>query len=254
MTLYELRYILKSAIAGTPFEHITYFAGGCVRDSLLKRETTDFDLAVELEEGGIRLAEHLYQQGISSNPVFYQQFGTALIYLDNHKIELVMTRSESYQPHSRYPQVRFATVLEDTLRRDFTINAMYLRVSDGEILDLSGKGKDDLDNKIIRATGNPQVVFREDPLRILRAIRFAVTLDFMIEPDTLQGIKDSTACLADLSAKAVDTEYRKIFSPLNSAKALELFRKLSLALPHTAPNPTEDTQSRIRGGSEDFVH
>jgi len=226
--LTKLRKLIANKIRFTEFEGKVYFAGGCVRDFLLGRETTDFDLTVELPEGGIRLAEYLFQKGIATQPIVYKQFGTALVTIGNHKIELVMTRRESYRKRCRKPDVEYGSLEEDVLRRDFTVNSLLLPVSNGKILDISKKGLEDLKTKIIRATSKPEIIFTEDPLRMLRAIRFAVQLDFSIEKNTLSQIRKQAAEIRYISRERIADEVKKIIASPNFLKGLKLISETGL--------------------------
>ncbi|MBI9030440.1 CCA tRNA nucleotidyltransferase [bacterium] len=198
--------LIASKIVGTEFANHTYVVGGFVRDLLLKNERNDLDFVVNLPQGGVRLASFLYKKKLCSRPIVYKRFGTAMIQMKGHKIEFVMTRNESYQEKSRHPEVDFASLQEDAFRRDFTINALYYNISDKKILDLTGSGLSDLDQKIIRSTSDPNLIFKEDPLRILRAIRFAGRLNFSIEEKTLQGIMDWRNHLQHISIERIKDE------------------------------------------------
>ncbi|MDD2331934.1 MAG: CCA tRNA nucleotidyltransferase, partial [Candidatus Cloacimonetes bacterium] len=184
MNLCQLCNLISDLIQDTEFAGRSYFAGGCVRDFILGRDTEDFDICVELPEGGIRLANYLAKKLKTRPPVVYAQFGTAMLKYGRHKLEFVMTRQESYRPYSRNPRVSFGSLEQDIQRRDFTINAMLLNISSGLLVDLGQRGQKDIQEGIIRCVANPDRTFREDPLRILRAIRFAHTLDFEIESAT----------------------------------------------------------------------
>jgi tRNA nucleotidyltransferase/poly(A) polymerase len=212
MTLTELRELLAQAIKDTEFESHTYFAGGCVRDFLLNPETTiiEADIAVELPEGGIKLAYFLQEKFNTSPPLIHKSFGTAKIKLKDITIELVMTRSEKYPPGKRHPYVQFADLYTDCLRRDFTINALYQEIMTGKILDPCQKGYQDLQARVIRSVQDPLHSFAEDPLRILRALRFAVTLDFEISPETLSAIKTNAHLVSTLSNNRCSDEYSRI--------------------------------------------
>ena len=96
---------IKKSIFRTEFENRTYIVGGYVRDMLLGKESNDLDLVVELDNGGAKLANHLFQTGLSSEPVIFKNFGTAYVQIDNQKIEIVMTRSESYRDKNRKPEL-----------------------------------------------------------------------------------------------------------------------------------------------------
>jgi tRNA nucleotidyltransferase/poly(A) polymerase len=208
--LKAIREKIATAIRGTCFEGKVYLVGGCVRDEMLGRPTQDIDLVVELPNGGILLAEYLYKLGLASKPVVYKQFGTALIQVGKHKIELVMTRRESYRSHSRKPEVAFGSLQEDVQRRDFTINSLLMNVSDGKFLDLSGRGLADLRAGIIGATSRPEVIFAEDPLRMLRAVRFSVELGFRIEAQTLAQLRRQSASMQFISRERIAGEFLRI--------------------------------------------
>lgn len=226
--LKKIRAILNNAAKNTEFEGKVYFAGGCVRDELLGRKTNDIDITVELPDGGIRFAEYLFKQGISNQPKLFKQFGTALITVGEYKIELVMTRRESYRYHSRKPEVQFGSLKEDALRRDFTVNSLLMRLTDSKILDLSGLGLPDLEAGLIRATSDPNIIFKEDPLRLLRAIRFATQLDFDIEKRTFSRIKRMAAEVTNLSQERIAAELLKIIRSPNFVKGLQLLVKSGL--------------------------
>lgn len=210
--LTTIRKQLAAAIRDTAFEGKVWLAGGCVRDEILGRKTRDIDLTVELPDGGIKLAKHLHKLKLVSQPVVYKQFGTALVSYNGWKIELVMTRKESYRYRSRKPDVQFGTLQEDVMRRDFTINSLLMNVTDGKLADLSGRGLADLENKLVRATSHPEIIFKEDPLRMLRAIRFATELNFEIEAKTRQYIKKHSCEIRHISRERIAAETLKIIA------------------------------------------
>jgi tRNA nucleotidyltransferase/poly(A) polymerase len=228
INLNETRLKLLKVLKGTTFENNTYIAGGSVRDSLLHRAIDDVDIAVHLPDGGIRLAEYLTQIRYSYNPVIYKQFGTALVRFYGIKLELVMTRKESYRSHSRHPKVEFGSLKEDVVRRDFTVNSLLMRVSDGEILDLTGIGLADLQAGIIRTTNEPELIFTEDPLRLLRAIRFAVTLKFNIEPVTYAALKLRAGELKYISPERIGGEFYRVMESAAWFRGLLLFSATGL--------------------------
>jgi len=225
---------ISAAIIGTEFENKTFAVGGYVRDLLMKRQTDDIDIVVNLENGGIKLARFLFEKGISSKPVVYENFGTAMVRIDGRQIEFVMTRKESYRDRNRKPEVEFGTLKEDVFRRDFTINSLLLNISSNEILDLTGKGKSDIENKIIRSTSDPKIIFGEDPLRMLRAVRFAVQSDFQIEKNTNKGIIENAFKLQFISAQRQRDELTKILVSEQPARGIKLLDELNL-LPFLIP-------------------
>lgn len=213
MNLMEWRVLLDKLINDSDFAHKSYFAGGCVRDFLLNPDssiTSDIDICVEIFEGGIALAKYLQNYLPESDIIIHQSFGTASLRYKNYKLEFVATRKEKYYPGSRYPQVQFGNLLDDVLRRDFTINALLMSITTGEILDLSCKGLSDLKQGIIRTVQDPDKSFSEDPLRMLRALQFALRFNFQIEDKTLKAMQKNTPALKILSKRAIQEELNKI--------------------------------------------
>ena len=202
--------IIANAIRKTKFENNTFIAGGFVRNKIMEKESNDLDIVVSLPNGGITLAQFLYKKKKSSHPVIFQRFGTAQVIILGNKIEFVMARKELYSEKSRKPDVVQGTIIEDIYRRDFTVNSLIMNVMSGEIQDITGKGIADIKDKIIRATSNPDIIFAEDPLRMLRAVRFAVQLNFNIEERTMNGIIQNAQMLKHISRERVRDELIKI--------------------------------------------
>jgi len=224
----EIRKKLADALKGTIFYDKTYIVGGFVRDKLRDQPNKDIDLVVELQDGGIKLAEFLYQKGLTNKPVIFKRFSTATAIMQDLQLEFVMTRKESYRNDSRKPAVGMGTLQEDVFRRDFTINALLLKIASGEIFDLTGKGRADIENKIIRTTSNPDLLFQEDPLRMLRAVRFAVSLNFTIEDQTFRAIKKQTAELDKISWERKRDEFSRILLSDDPIKGIRLLLKCGL--------------------------
>jgi poly(A) polymerase len=201
---------IANAIRGTEYENKTFIAGGFVRDRIMGKESNDLDIVVTITNGGINLAKFLYKIEISSRPVIFQQFGTAQVIISGNKIEFVMARKETYRDKNRKPDVVQGTIIEDIYRRDFTVNSLIMNVMNGTIQDISGKGITDIKAKIIRATSQPDIIFAEDPLRMLRAVRFAVQLGFLIEDNTLNGIIRNAQALEHISRERIRDELIKI--------------------------------------------
>lgn len=219
---------IKRAIRSTEFDGTTYIAGGYVRDLVLDNEMSDLDIAVSLPQGGIKLAEFLHKKKVASKPVVFEQFGTALAMIGKHKIEFVMTRNESYRKGNRKPSTRPGTLKEDIYRRDFTINSLVMDIMTDEILDITGKGKIDLQNKVIRATSDPDFIFHDDPLRILRAVRFANRLGFEIESVTAEAMKKDSYELTSISWERKRDEFIKILLSDTPKRGLELIYEFGL--------------------------
>src|SRR6266700_1316793 len=205
-----------------------YIVGGTVRDVLLHREeSNDEDLATDATPDEIkRIVAPTHPHAIV---LVGERFGTVRLHYSHNIIEITTFRSEQYNPDSRKPEVCFGTVLEDDLlRRDFTINAMACHPLTGQIIDPFG-GRQDLEAHILRAVGNePDKRFDEDPLRLLRAVRFASQLDFTIEPETRRSIVRQAAKLQKISRERIRDEMNKLLVSGNPAKGLDLLVELGL--------------------------
>jgi poly(A) polymerase len=206
--------ILQNLIKNTKFENHTYTVGGCERDRILGNEIKDIDIVVDLPRGGIELAEYLYEnEDLVHAPVIYENFGTVmfrLIDFPDIELEAVHTRKETYRGNSRNPETAFGTIEEDCQRRDFTVNAFYHNISTGKVYDFNGNSRKDLLNKEIRTCGDPDIVFNEDSLRILRAFRFADRLGFRIDGLTFLGMNKHCDRLSIISQERITDEFNKI--------------------------------------------
>jgi len=226
--------IIADTIVGTRFGNKTFIVGGYVRDLIMGKESPDLDIVVALENGGKELAQMLYEKGISTKPVIFERFGTAIIDIGGHQIEFVMTRKEAYLPRSRKPDIASGSLEEDIQRRDFTINSLSMNINTGDISDLTGKGREDIANKIIRTISEPEVTFKEDPLRMLRAVRFAVQLNFEIEAQTQDGIKQQADELAHISWERKRDEFTKILLSGYPSHGIEMLKQFGL-MTHLIP-------------------
>jgi poly(A) polymerase len=189
----------------------SYAIGGYVRDLLLKRRTKDIDVVTVGK--GIALAEKLKQKlGDEAHLATFKNFGTAQIKYGNIEVEFVGARKESYDRHSRKPVVEDGTLQDDQNRRDFTINALAIGISEknfGQLLDPFG-GLKDLENRIIRTPLDPDITYSDDPLRMMRAIRFATQLHFTIEENSLQSVSRNRERIKIVSKERVADELNKI--------------------------------------------
>lgn len=166
----------------------SYLVGGFVRDRLLDRADGEKDIDVLVIGDAIEYALAFADEHNRKLSAIYKKFKTALLFLDEYKIEFATARKESYKKTSRKPNIVPTTLEEDLKRRDFTINALAISLLDFSLID-KFEGLKDLENKIIRTPLEPEKTFYDDPLRILRAIRFASQLGFAIEPTTLVAIE-----------------------------------------------------------------
>lgn len=194
-----------------------FVVGGYVRDLLLNRPNKDLDFVCL--GSGIRLAEQVAKELGGVQVTVFKNFGTAMIKLEDRELEFVGARKESYREDSRKPIVEDGTLEEDQLRRDFTINAMAISLQPenyGELIDPFG-GVQHLKEKLIKTPLNPAITFSDDPLRMMRAIRFATQLNFDIEADTFEAITKQADRLSIVSMERVIVELNKIIlSPVPS--------------------------------------
>jgi poly(A) polymerase len=159
-----------------------------VRDKLLKAggaAPAPDDIDLVLEGDAPAAAWHLRRAGVADHdPVEFPAFGTAMVKVGGAQVELVTARSETYRGGSRKPIVTPGTLETDAARRDFTVNTLLENLHTGEIRDPTGRGRADLDARLLRTPSDPVLIFTEDPLRMLRACRFAAKLGFTVEPAT----------------------------------------------------------------------
>jgi poly(A) polymerase len=196
--------------------HQAWLVGGCVRDLLLGLKPKDFDVATSALPGRIvQLFPHAGLVGA--------HFGVVLVRRDSASVEVATFRSDHGYADGRRPaSVQFDTgPREDALRRDFTINGLMLDPADGAVLDFVG-GRADLDRRIVRAIGDPDTRFREDHLRLLRAVRFAARLGFEIEPATFEAIRRNHAAILRVSAERVRDELVRILTEGGARRGFEL--------------------------------
>lgn len=212
-----------------------YVIGGYVRDIFLKRNSKDIDI---MSVGkGIDLAEAVaIELKMLDKLVVYKNFGTALINYNDYIIEFVGARKESYRSDSRKPVVEDGTLMDDISRRDFTINAMAISIntkSYGELVD-KYNGYVDLENGILKTPLDPDITYMDDPLRMLRAIRFASQLNFYIEDSSFQSIIKNAERIKILSKERVIDEVNKIILSPVPSKGFKLLFKTGI-LHHIFP-------------------
>ncbi|MCH5335191.1 MAG: HD domain-containing protein [Alistipes sp.] len=210
-----------------------FVIGGYVRDWYLRRPSTDIDIVVT--GSGIEIAEALAAELRTKVSVF-KTFGTAMLRADGMEIEFVGARRESYSRDSRKPHVEAGTLEDDQRRRDFTINALAWSLNEedfGELVDPFG-GMDDLDDCIIRTPCDPDITFSDDPLRMMRAVRFASQLGFDIEEQTFDAIARNRERIRIVSGERIAAELNKIVAspaPSIGFRLLELTGLLELIFP-----------------------
>lgn len=224
----EILDCLKGIITGTKWEGHVYAVGGSVRDYaygrnygnliprvIFHRDIKDIDLVIDLPNGGIEFANWLYDNGYThGHVVTYEHYGTAMFRLKEYpeeELEAVQTRKECYRDmESRNPETAFGAIEDDCQRRDFTYNALYMDVTTKEIHDFNGHSIADLQDNILRTCGDPDIIFTEDPLRILRAIRFACRYESLVHARTLGAICKYAPRLEIISRERIHDELNKI--------------------------------------------
>ncbi|KAI4743630.1 poly A polymerase C-terminal region-like protein [Aureobasidium sp. EXF-12298] len=261
----ESQVPLPDELANQPL--VLRWTGGWVRDKLLGVESHDIDVAINKMTGfqfGLRLKEYLEVPGnpekyglegvasnesqskkaesgkskivgglhkIEANPEKSKHLETVTTKILGLDIDLVNLRKETYSDDSRNPQMEFGTPEEDALRRDATVNAMFYNINTREIEDFTGKGHNDMANKIIRTPLEPYQTFKDDPLRVLRLIRFASRLNYVIEAEACKWMKDAeikSALQAKISRERVGVELEKMLRGPDPLMALNLIDQLTL--------------------------
>ena len=248
----KITQILKT-IATVVHDHNTelYLVGGAVRDKIMTRETTDIDIAVI--GNAIEFAEKFADKIGRKNIITYPKFGTAMVPFNKYVVEFATARCEEYLADSRKPKVSSGTLKEDLMRRDFTINAMAMSLNAGSMFDLIDEyeGLEDIAEHIIRTPLDPEETFSEDPLRMLRAVRFATQLNFKIEPDTFDAIAEVKERMKIISQERITEELRKIImskhTPSTGFVLLKKSGLLEIILPEIAEMEGIDQ-------SKDFHH
>jgi len=207
-----------------------FVTGGFVRDAILRREQKK-DIDIVVLGSGIDLAKVIQKQLLEARPVqVFKTYGTAMIHWEGMDLEFVGARKESYSPDSRNPKVTTGSLIDDQNRRDFTINtlAVSLNQSDfGALID-PFNGLKDLENKILRTPLDPDITYSDDPLRMLRAIRFANQLDFTIELESLESISKNVTRIEIISKERVVDELNKILTTSKPSIGFSLLEKTGL--------------------------
>jgi poly(A) polymerase len=218
---FALEIVLQLRAAG----HIALFAGGCVRDSLLGREAKDYDIATTARPEQVRkLFGHRRTLAVGAS------FGVIMVLAPQGggQVEVATFRTEGPYLDGRRPEsVAFCTPEEDARRRDFTINGMFFDPVKQRVLDFVS-GEQDLNAKIVRAIGNPHERFREDKLRMLRAVRFTATLGFSLDPETADAIRAMASDLIVVSSERIAQELKKMLLDPHRRRAIQLTEDVEL--------------------------
>jgi poly(A) polymerase len=216
---YEAAIRIVSKLNDAGYE--TYLVGGCVRDLLRGVEPLDYDIVTSARPDDVcSLFSHTVPVGVS--------FGVVLVIEEGHRYEVATFRTEGgYEDGRRPSRVSFATVKEDVLRRDFTINALLMDPQTENIVDYVG-GREDLKNRVVRTIGDPERRFSEDYLRMLRAVRFAANLDYRIDSKTFDAIGKQVSAIHRISAERIRDELTKILTHGGPRRGMELLAETGL--------------------------
>jgi poly(A) polymerase len=216
-----------SNVAGK-IDQQAFVIGGYVRDQILKRETKDIDIVTL--GSGIELAKKTAKV-LNCSPVkIFKNFGTAMINVGEIEVQFVGARKESYRKNSRNPVVEDGTIEEDQNRRDFTINALAISLNKkdyGEFID-PFNGTQDLNEKVLRTPLDPDITFSDDPLRMMRAIRFSSQLDFNIESSTLKAIQKNADRISIVAQERITEELNKIILSDQPSKGFKFLEETGL--------------------------
>ena len=200
---------------------IAYFAGGCVRDALLRKQPKDIDIATDAEPDEI-------QKMFARTVAVGAKFGVVRVLEEGFEFEVATFRSDGVYLDGRRPvSVTFSSPEEDAKRRDFTINGMFYDPVADQVVDFVG-GKTDLEHRLVRAIGNPDERFSEDHLRLLRAVRFAAALDFEIEPATWKAVTEKAHQIRTVSQERIRDELVKIMADPHRVRGLDLLDQSGL--------------------------
>ena len=253
----ELKLFERISDAAAKMNVSCYLIGGFVRDKLLGRPTKDADIVCTGD--GIALA-HAVSDALQQRPQvnFFKTYGTAQFRLNGFDVEFVGARKESYTPESRNPQVAPGTLEDDQLRRDFTINAMAVSLNKADFGKLNDpfNGIADLEQQIIRTPLGPDVTFSDDPLRMMRAIRFATQLGFTIVDDVFEAIKRNKERIRIISQERITDELNKIMMAKKPSIGLDLLFRGGL-LKEFFPQMTDLSGVEIienKGHKDNFYH
>lgn len=240
---------LSDLVKRGPFKNKVFLAGGSPRDMQLGMKPKDLDVVVK---GGINAgiefaewaAKEIGNYKAGSNPVIFPTYGTAKFTLQgvNHMghdlsdvdVEAVAPRKEKYTPGSRKPEVSGGELADDVQRRDFTVNSLLHDLTTGEVLDLTGLGKEDIKAGIVRTPLDPDIIFTDDPLRILRAVRFTAKYNWKLPMFMIRAIKKNASQLTNISKERIHDEANKMLLtdfPFKAFRMLQIFGLMKYVFP-----------------------
>ena len=223
-----LRFIKESVTADSPFYEKIYLVGGCVRDELLGERYSDLDLLIDMPEGQRQFVEHMCQTHPDrcKGPFYYQRYGTTAM---DVIIDGSLTLVECVEPHvEEYAadgvtllETRFCSLAEDSSRRDYTCNALYKNLHTGQILDPTDRGIRDIRAGLLITPSEPGMIYRQDPVRMLRGIRFKHQKGFRIDDTCWQAIIENADCMATAAPKRLRDELNKMLKSRSFGEGIQ---------------------------------
>lgn len=229
---------------------VAYFAGGCVRDSLLGKEPSDYDIATSATPEQV---QSLFSRTVAVGA----QFGVVCVMEGGFEFQVASFRADGVYVDGRRPvEVTFSTPRQDAERRDFTINGLFKDPLTGEIMDYVG-GRADLERRVIRAIGNPWDRFQEDRLRLLRVVRFAASLGFSIDPETWKAARDCAREIKVVSPERIRDELTRIFVSPTRARGFDLLDEsglMGVLLPEITALKNCEQPPQFHPEGDVFVH
>ena len=233
-TYEQIIAFLRDVTTDSPWQGHVYAVGGCCRDLLMGREINDIDLAVDLPNGGVKLALWLDEQGLTEGyPTLFERYGTARLRLrdyPDYEIEMVQTRRAKYTEESieNGPEAVFGTVADDAMRRDLTVNSLFYDITRGEMLDITGHGIDDIRNKRLATPMSADDTFADDPVRMLRVVRMAAAFGWDIPKELNDAISENAELLKTVHVERSRAEFEKMITGPAPMKALRAMRHSGL--------------------------
>ena len=210
--LFNMAILLQRAVVNTKYERNVFFAGGSIRDTILGERPSDYDLLVARPNEPLELAQHLHSIGLSTKPQQFKRRGVVAVHIGHMPLEIAQVSTQDQSGKLECEVDRIHYLQNDALRRDFTINSLYCGIDDLEVLDPTGMGRQDLDIRIIRSVTDPCLCFKDDPLRMFRAIRLAICLNAQIEDNTWGAILNKASSIKLVARERVKEELTKILT------------------------------------------
>lgn len=230
-----LKFIHNSIDKNSEFYQKIYLVGGCVRDEMLGERFTDLDLLIDMPDGQKKFVEYMCQTfpDKCKGPFYYKRYGTTAM---DVIIDKTLTLVECVEPHiekyneegTELIETHFCTLAEDAIRRDYTCNALYKNLHTGKVLDPCGTGIADLKNRYLRTASDPHEIFKQDPVRMLRGIRFKHQKNFKLDPLAWQAIIDQHEMIVNSAPTRMRDEVHKMIKSKGMAGAIEDLYKCGL--------------------------